>query len=93
MFKPLQFPLHTSSSSTSRRIPGIFAMAMKVPSASLLRAMMHPARPICQQTRSKSDWMPREKYAKVTSLDKLHRKQKAEFREKRMSYMDYRMRR
>ncbi|KIV96197.1 hypothetical protein PV10_00093 [Exophiala mesophila] len=58
---------------------------MRVPSASLLRAMMHPPQPICHQIRCKSDWMPREKYAKISSLDKLHRKQKAEFREKRLA--------
>ncbi|KAK4946348.1 54S ribosomal protein img2, mitochondrial [Elasticomyces elasticus] len=48
---------------------------MKPPSTLLLRALLRPGRPLCQ-TRSKSYWMPREKYAKLTGLDKLHRRQK-----------------
>ncbi|KAI1610021.1 mitochondrial large subunit ribosomal protein-domain-containing protein [Exophiala viscosa] len=48
---------------------------MKAPSTLLLRALLRPGRPLCQ-IRSKSYWMPREKYAKITGLDKLHRRQK-----------------
>ncbi|KIW10957.1 hypothetical protein PV08_10256 [Exophiala spinifera] len=56
---------------------------MKAPSNLLLRALwLRPGRPLCQ-VRSKSHWMPREKYAKITSLDKLHRRQKAAVRKER----------
>ncbi|KIX00712.1 uncharacterized protein Z518_09777 [Rhinocladiella mackenziei CBS 650.93] len=55
---------------------------MKVPSTLLLRAMLRPQLPLCQ-IRLKSDWMPREKYAKITLLDKLHRRQKAALRKER----------
>ncbi len=50
---------------------------MRVPSVSLLRAFLKPQSPPCTQIRSKTSWMPREKYAKTTPLDKLHRRQKA----------------
>lgn len=56
---------------------------MKAPSTLLLRAMLRPQQPLCQ-IRSKSDWMPREKYAKITLLDKLHRRQKEAIRRERM---------
>ncbi|KAK5045264.1 hypothetical protein LTR84_009370 [Exophiala bonariae] len=55
---------------------------MKAPSTLLLRAMLRPQQPLCQ-IRSKSDWMPREKYAKITLLDKLHRRQKDAIRKER----------
>jgi hypothetical protein len=55
---------------------------MKAPSTSLLRALLRPQQPQCQ-LRFKSLWMPREKYAKVTTLDKLHRKQKIAIRQER----------
>ncbi|KEF62961.1 uncharacterized protein A1O9_00936 [Exophiala aquamarina CBS 119918] len=56
---------------------------MKAPSTLLLRAMLRPQQPLCQ-LRSKSDWMPREKYAKITLLDKLHRRQKLAVRQERL---------
>lgn len=59
-------------------------MALKTPSTALLRALLHPQQPLCQ-LRFKSLWMPREKYAKITALDKLHRKQKVAIRKERTS--------
>jgi len=59
------------------------SITMKAPSNLLLHAFwLRPGRPLCQ-IRSKSHWMPREKYAKLTSLDKLHRRQKAAIRKER----------
>ena len=54
---------------------------MPIPSTSLLRSFLKPntIRCISCQTRSMSkfpNFMPREKYAKVNRLDKLHREQK-----------------
>ncbi|KAK5446363.1 54S ribosomal protein img2, mitochondrial [Exophiala xenobiotica] len=56
---------------------------MKAPSNLLLRAFWRRSGlPLCQ-IRSKSHWMPREKYAKLTLLDKLHRRQKDAVRKER----------
>ncbi|KIY03248.1 uncharacterized protein Z520_01715 [Fonsecaea multimorphosa CBS 102226] len=60
---------------------------MKAPSTLLLRAMLRPQQPLCQ-VRWKSEWMPREKYAKITTLDKLHRRQKAAVRKERQDSED-----
>ncbi|EXJ73764.1 uncharacterized protein A1O5_03526 [Cladophialophora psammophila CBS 110553] len=60
---------------------------MKAPSTLLLRAMLRPQQPLCQ-VRWKSDWMPREKYAKITTLDKLHRRQKAAIRKEKQDSKD-----
>ncbi|EXJ94772.1 hypothetical protein A1O1_03170 [Capronia coronata CBS 617.96] len=57
---------------------------MRAPSTLLLRALLRPQQPLCQ-IRSKSNWMPREKYAKITLLDKLHRRQKEALRKERQS--------
>ncbi|KIW27865.1 uncharacterized protein PV07_07564 [Cladophialophora immunda] len=62
-------------------------MTMKAPSTLLLRAMLRPQQPLCQ-VRWKSEWMPREKYAKITTLDKLHRRQKAAVRRERQDSED-----
>ncbi|KAL2404910.1 hypothetical protein ABEF93_008218 [Exophiala dermatitidis] len=59
---------------------------MRPPSTVLLRSLLRPEQPLCQmQIRSKSNWMPREKYAKITLLDKLHRRQKDAVRRERQS--------
>ncbi|EXJ60348.1 hypothetical protein A1O7_04500 [Cladophialophora yegresii CBS 114405] len=60
---------------------------MKAPSTTLLRALLRPRQPLCQ-LRWKSEWMPREKYAKITALDKLHRRQKAAVRKERQASED-----
>jgi hypothetical protein len=65
-------------------------MTIKAPSTLLLRAFLHPNRPLCQ-LRWKSNWMPREKYAKVTALDKLHRKQKQAVRAESAQLIHLRM--
>lgn len=57
---------------------------MRVPSVSLLRAFLKPLPAPCTQVRSKSNWMPRERFAKTTRLDKLHRQQKAALRQESM---------
>ncbi|EXJ88858.1 hypothetical protein A1O3_01922 [Capronia epimyces CBS 606.96] len=57
---------------------------MRPPSTLLLRALLRPQQPLCQ-IRSKSNWMPREKYAKITLLDKLHRRQKEALRKEHQS--------
>ena len=71
-------------------------LRLRAPSILLLRALRNPL--LCTRCFSetsnlsnnkrfrkgyKSEWMPREKYAKVTSLDKLHRRQRAELRQER----------
>ena len=56
---------------------------MRVPSLSLLRAFLKPCHAPCIQIRHGTNWMPREKYAKVTGLDKLHRRQRVAERQER----------
>ena len=56
---------------------------MRVPSLSLLRAFLRPCNAPCSQVRHGTNWMPREKYAKVTGLDKLHRRQRVAERQER----------
>lgn len=55
-----------------------------VPSTALLRAVLRPSKGQCpaQQARNVTNWVPRHKYAKVNRLDKLHRAQKAELRQR-----------
>ena len=57
---------------------------MKAPSTALLRTFLRPTTTECCQVRHSSKWMPRESFAKTTSLDKLHRRQKANNRIERM---------
>ena len=71
-------------------------LPLRAPSITLLRTFLKPlscTRCFSQasnlpnkkrfRTGYKSEWMPREKYAQVTTLDKLHRKQKADVRQER----------
>ena len=68
------------SGSPSLQSP-TFSMAttFRAPSTALLRAILRPTTECCQ-TRQIADWTPRERYKKVTKLDKLHKKQKADNR-------------
>lgn len=55
-----------------------------VPSTALLRAILRPSKGPCvaHQARGVTNWLPRHKYAQVNRLDKLHRLQKAELRQR-----------
>jgi len=57
---------------------------MTARSLQLLQALLRPVQSR-GQIRASSTFMPREKYAKLTRLDKLHRKQKAAIRQERES--------
>ena len=56
---------------------------MRVPTLSIFRAFLKPCDVPRSQLRHATNWMPREKYAKVTGLDKLHRRQRVAERQER----------